>query len=93
MKSFDLSINTANLAVAVPTGQRFVENTPVSVHSQVVAPVSVPNYLGGATIMLALVGMLTLAAQAAGFTSKSVAPKQTAVKGRSFSNHQPHTSH
>ncbi len=93
MKYFDVSINTANLAVAVPTGQNHFESTPIAVHPQAIVPVSVPNYLGGATIMLALVGMLALAAQAAGFT-KSVTPKQTAaVKGRSFSNHQPHTSH
>jgi hypothetical protein len=83
---------TSHLAVAPMTGQ-YTEIAPLSGHPQAVAPVSVPNYLGGATIMLTLAGMIAMAAQAAGFTSKSATSKHRITLKRSFARHWPHTSH
>jgi len=95
MKYFNTPLDATSHLAVVPMIRQHTEIAPVSGYPQAVAPVSAPNYLGGATIVLALAGMIVMAAQAAGFTSKSATPKQrtVTVKNRSFANHRPHTSH
>ncbi|MBV9388561.1 MAG: hypothetical protein JOZ78_19235 [Chroococcidiopsidaceae cyanobacterium CP_BM_ER_R8_30] len=94
MKNFNIN-GTTHLAMVAPRAQHQTEIISASGHPQAVAPLSAPSYIGGATIAIALAGMIVVAVQAAGFTSKSTTPKpQTvAIKNGSFANRRPHTSH
>ncbi len=85
----------ATPAVVAPKAFQYAEVSPVSDQSTPVAPVSVPNHLGGATILLILAGMLGVAVQFAGLTSKSATPKQRVVtaKNSSIPNQRTSTLH
>ncbi len=59
-----------NLAAAVPFTGHHVSVSPAAGSPTVVAPVSWPNYLGGATILVLLVAMIGSGLSAAGFNKK-----------------------
>ena len=80
----------AHPAVVAPKALQYTEVAPVSDQPTLVAPVSVPNYLSGATILLVLAGMVGLAARAAGFTS--TIPKQRIITAKNSSDPNQRTS-
>ena len=65
-----------DLAVAVsPTGHH-VSVAPTTGQSAGVAPVSLPNYLGGAAILVLLVAMLRVSLSSAGLNKKHTGHQQ-----------------
>ena len=59
-----------DLAVAVPFAGHHVSVAPTTGFPTTVTPVSWPNYLGGATILVLLVAMIGSGLNAAGFNKK-----------------------
>lgn len=68
-----------DLAVAVPFAGHHVSVAPAAGTPTGVALVSLPNYLGGATILVLLVAMLGSGFSAAGFNKKQSPNRQRQI--------------
>ena len=72
-----LNLNTHQAVVALGMKQHAAV-TAIPNPAVGVAPIPAPSYLGGAVIWVSLIGMLAVAAQAAGLKEKQVTSKQHA---------------
>lgn len=79
MNLLETSLNLSTHQAVVAPGMKQQAAVAANPYPAVgVAPISAPSYLGGAAILVGMIGMLAVAAQAAGLTEKQVTSKRHA---------------